>query len=336
MNWNDKVVLITGGTGSFGKKFTKILLAEKDPKKVIIFSRDELKQHEMRVAGYDDPRLRYFIGNVRDRDRLTRALHGVDIVVHAAALKQVPACEYNPMEAIKTNIQGTSNVIEAALDAGVEKVLALSTDKAVSPANLYGGTKLVAEKLVVQSNAYAAGTSTRYSCVRYGNVVGSRGSVVPLFLKQRASGKITITDERMTRFWLSLEQGVHFVINCIEQMEGGEVFVPKIPSTKVIDLARAIAPDAEIEIIGIRPGEKLHEDLLSVDEARHTVEVEDMYVVQPAGAFWFGYSWQDEGKSLPEGFAYTSANNTEWLDLEGIREYILPFEEAFMNGTLEG
>jgi len=336
MNWNDKVILITGGTGSFVKKFTKIVLAEKDPKKDIIFSRDELKQHEMRVAGYDDPRLRYFIGDVRDRDRLTRALHGVDIVVHAAALKQVPACEYNPMEAIKTNIQGTSNVIEAALDAGVEKVLALSTDKAVSPANLYGGTNLVAEKLVVQSNAYAAGTSTRYSCVRYGNVVGSRGSVVPLFLKQRASGKITITDERMTRFWLSLEQGVHFVINCIEQMEGGEVFVPKIPSTKVIDLARAIAPDAEIEIIGIRPGEKLHEDLLSVDEARHTVEVEDMYVVQPAGAFWFGYSWQDEGKSLPEGFAYTSANNTEWLDLEGIREYILPFAEAFMNGTLEG
>ncbi|MCG2786641.1 MAG: UDP-N-acetylglucosamine 4,6-dehydratase (inverting) [Anaerolineae bacterium] len=336
MDWTNKVILITGGTGSFGKKFTKILLAEKNPKKVIIFSRDELKQHEMRVAGYNDPRLRYFIGDVRDRERLVRAMHGVDIVVHAAALKQVPACEYNPMEAIKTNIIGTSNVIEAALDAGVGKVLALSTDKAVSPANLYGGTKLVAEKLVIQSNAYAAGTATRYSCVRYGNVVGSRGSIVPLFLKQRASGKITITDERMTRFWLSLEQGVHFVITCIEQMEGGEVFVPKIPSTKVVDLARAIAPEAQIEIIGIRPGEKLHEDLLSADEARHAIELEKMYVVQPAEATWFGYSWKDKGKPLSEGFSYTSDNNTEWLDVEGIKKYIAPFEADFVNGTLEG
>lgn len=336
MDWTNKVILITGGTGSFGKKFTKILLAEKNPKKVIIFSRDELKQHEMRVAGYDDPRLRYFIGDVRDRDRLVRAMHGVDIVVHAAALKQVPACEYNPMEAIKTNIIGTSNVIEAALDAGVAKVLALSTDKAVSPANLYGGTKLVAEKLVIQSNAYAAGTATRYACVRYGNVVGSRGSIVPLFLKQRANGKITVTDERMTRFWLSLEQGVHFVITCIEQMEGGEVFVPKIPSTKVVDLARAIAPKAQIEIIGIRPGEKLHEDLLSDDEARHAIELEGMYVIQPAEASWFGYSWKDKGTPLPEGFSYTSDNNTEWLDVEGIRKYIAPFEEAFAEGKLEG
>jgi UDP-N-acetylglucosamine 4,6-dehydratase len=335
MNWNDKAVLITGGTGSFGKKFTKILLAETDPKKVIIFSRDELKQHEMRLAGYTDPRLRYFIGDVRDRERLVRAMHAVDIVVHAAALKQVPACEYNPMEAIKTNINGTSNVIEAALDAGVARVLALSTDKAVSPANLYGGTKLVAEKLVIQSNNYAAGTSTRYSCVRYGNVVGSRGSVVPLFLKQRASGKITITDERMTRFWLSLEQGVHFVISCIEQMEGGEVFIPKIPSTKVIDLARAIAPDAEIEVIGIRPGEKLHEDLLSVDEARNAIERESMYVIKPPATLW-NRSQQYEGAPLPEGFSYTSASNTQWLDVEGIKKYIAPFEEAFANGRLEG
>ena len=336
MDWTNKTVLVTGGTGSFGKKFTKILLAEKNPKKIIIYSRDELKQHEMRVAGYNDPRLRYFIGDVRDRDRLLRAMYGVDIVVHAAALKQVPACEYNPMEAIKTNIIGTSNVVEAALDAGVQKVLALSTDKAVSPANLYGGTKLVAEKLVVQSNNYAAGRATRYSCVRYGNVVGSRGSVVPLFLKLRASGKITITDERMTRFWLSLEQGVQFVINCIEQMEGGEVFVPKIPSTTVVDLAKAIAPDAEIEIIGIRTGEKLHEDLLSVDEARHSVELDTMFVVQPVEASWFGYSWQGKGKTLPEGFSYTSDNNTEWLDLEGIKKFIAPFEEAYNNGTLEG
>jgi len=336
MDWTNKVILITGGTGSFGKKMTQTLLAEKNPKKVIIFSRDELKQHEMRVAGYTDPRLRYFIGDVRDRERLVRAMHGVDIVIHAAALKQVPACEYNPMEAIKTNILGSSNVIEAALDAGVGKVLALSTDKAVSPANLYGGTKLVAEKLFIQSNAYAAGTATRYACVRYGNVVGSRGSIVPLFLKLRASGKITVTDERMTRFWLSLEQGVHFVIHCIEQMEGGEVFVPKISSTKVIDLAKAIAPEAEIEIIGIRPGEKLHEDLLSVDEARHTIELESMFVIQPAEASWFGYSWKDKGQPLPEGFSYTSDSNADWLDVDGIKKYIAPFEQAFAAGTLEG
>ncbi len=336
MDWKNQVVLITGGTGSFGKKFTKILLEEKQPKKIIIFSRDELKQHEMRVAGYDHPSLRYFIGDVRDRERLVRAMHGVDIVVHAAALKQVPACEYNPMEAIKTNIMGTSNVVEAALDAGVKKVLALSTDKAVNPANLYGATKLAAEKLVIQSNAYAAGTATRYSCVRYGNVVGSRGSVVPLFLKQRASGKVTVTDERMTRFWLSLEEGVHFVINCIEQMEGGEVFVPKIPSTKVVDLARAIAPDAKIDIIGIRPGEKLHEALISEDEARTTVELDRMYVVQPAEALWFGYAWDKKGKRLSDGYHYASDNNTEWLDVEGIKKYIAPFEKLFAEGKLEG
>lgn len=335
MDWTNKSVLITGGTGSFGKKFTKILLAEKNPRKIIIFSRDELKQHEMRVAGYNDPRLRYFIGDARDRERLLRAMHGVDIVVHAAALKQVPACEYNPMEAVKTNILGTANVLEAALDAGVGKVLALSTDKAVSPANLYGGTKLVAEKLVIQSNNYAAGSATRYACVRYGNVVGSRGSVVPLFLTQRKSGKITITDERMTRFWLSLEQGVHFVITCIEQMEGGEVFVPKIPSTTVVDLARAIAPEAQIEIIGIRPGEKLHEDLLSEDEARNAVERNGMYIIKPPETLW-NRNQHYEGAPLPEGFSYTSDNNTEWLDVEGIRQYIAPFEEAFANGNLEG
>jgi UDP-N-acetylglucosamine 4,6-dehydratase len=329
MFWDKKVILVTGGTGSFGKKFIKILLEEYQPRKIIIFSRDELKQHEMRVAGYDYPSLRYFIGDVRDQERLRRAMHGVDIVVHAAALKQVPACEYNPMEAIKTNIMGTANVVEAALDAGVSKVLALSTDKAVNPANLYGATKLAAEKLVIQSNAYAGGTATRYSCVRYGNVVGSRGSVVPLFLKQRSSGKVTVTDERMTRFWLSLEQGVHFVIRCIEQMEGGEVFVPKIPSTKVVDLARAIAPDARLEIIGIRPGEKLHEVLISEDEARTTIELDTMYVVQPAEALWFGYAWNKKGRPLPDGYHFSSDNNTQWLDVEGIKKYIAPFEEAF-------
>ena len=229
MNWKNQVVLITGGTGSFGKKFVEIMLKDFQPKKIIIYSRDELKQYEMQASGFDHPSMRYFIGDVRDRERLLRAMQGVNVVVHAAALKQVPACEYNPMEAVKTNIMGTSNVIEAALDADVKKVMALSTDKAVNPVNLYGATKLAAEKLTVQSNAYAAGSATRYSCVRYGNVVGSRGSVVPVFLKQRESGKVTITDDRMTRFWLSLEQGVRFVISCMEQMEGGEVFVPRIP-----------------------------------------------------------------------------------------------------------
>jgi UDP-N-acetylglucosamine 4,6-dehydratase len=336
MDWKNQVVLVTGGTGSFGKKFIEILLRDCNPKKVIVFSRDELKQYEMQTKGFNQPNLRYFIGDVRDRDRLTRAMHGVDVVVHAAALKQVPACEYNPMEAIKTNIMGTSNVVEAALEAGVKKVLALSTDKAVNPVNLYGATKLAAEKLTVQSNAYAGGSATRFSCVRYGNVVGSRGSVVPLFLKQRANGKVTITDDRMTRFWLSLEQGVRFVIHCIEQMEGGEVFVPKIPSTKVTDLAHAIAPNAEIDIIGIRPGEKLHEVLISEDEARHTVELEKMFVVQPAEAIWFGYSWQERGKLLTDGFRYSSDNNTEWLDIEGIKAFIAPFEELYVQGKLEG
>ena len=313
MNWKDQVVLVTGGTGSFGKKFIKILLEEKQPKKVIVYSRDELKQHEMQVGGYNQENLRYFIGDIRDRERLLRALHGVDIVVHAAALKQVPACEYNPMEAIKTNIMGTANVVDASLDAGVKKVLMVSTDKAVSPANLYGATKLAGEKLTIQSNAYAGGAATRFSCVRYGNVVGSRGSIVPLFLKQRAGGKVTVTDDRMTRFWLSLEQGVRFVISCIEQMEGGEVFIPKIPSTKVVDLAKAIAPDAKIEIIGIRPGEKLHEVLISEDEARHTIELEKMFVVQPAEASWFGYSWKDKGTALKEGYYYSSDNNGNGL-----------------------
>jgi UDP-N-acetylglucosamine 4,6-dehydratase/5-epimerase len=336
MDWKNQVVLVTGGTGSFGKKFIKILQEEKQPKKIIVFSRDELKQHEMQVGGYNQENLRYFIGDIRDRERLVRALHGVDIVVHAAALKQVPACEYNPMEAIKTNIMGTANVVEAALDAGVKKVLTVSTDKAVSPANLYGATKLAAEKLTIQSNAYAGGSATRFACVRYGNVVGSRGSVVPLFLKQRSNGQVTITDDRMTRFWLSLEQGVRFVIHCIEEMEGGEVFIPKIPSTKVTDLAKAIAPDAKLNIIGIRPGEKLHEVLISEDEARNTVELDTMYVVQPAEAIWFGYSWQDKGKTLKEGFSYSSDNNTEWLDVEGIKKYIAPFEELFAQGKLEG
>jgi UDP-N-acetylglucosamine 4,6-dehydratase/5-epimerase len=331
MDWTDKVVMVTGGTGSFGKKFIKIMLSENNPEKVIVYSRDELKQHEMRVAGYDDPRLRYFIGDVRDEMRLRRAMHGVDIVVHAAALKQVPACEYNPLEAIKTNILGSSNVIEAALDAGVKKVLALSTDKAVNPINLYGTTKLAAEKLFVQSNAYAAGTATRFSCVRYGNVVGSRGSVIPIFIQQRKNGKLSITDERMTRFWLTLDQGVHFVIHCIENMIGGEVFVPKIPSTRICDLAKAIAPQSDLEVVGIRPGEKLHEVLIHEDEARSAIELEDMFVVLPS-ALEIGFAsqcrlaWAGKGRPLPDGFRYTSDMNPRWLSVEEIRELVAPFE----------
>jgi UDP-N-acetylglucosamine 4,6-dehydratase len=328
MDWADVVVLITGGTGSFGKKFIEIMLQEYTPGKLIVFSRDELKQHEMQVRGFEDLRLRYFIGDVRDPDRLRRAMHGVDIVVHAAALKQVPACEYNPMEAIKTNILGSGNVVEAALDAGVGKVMALSTDKAVNPINLYGATKLAAEKLLIQSNAYAGGTATRFSCVRYGNVAGSRGSVIPVFLRQKQTNKLTITDDRMTRFWLTLEQGVRFVIRCIEEMQGGEVFVPKIPSMKVVDLARAIAPEAQLEVIGIRPGEKLHEVLIHEDEARSTIELPDMFVVQPSAALWFGHAWEEKGKSLPEGFRYASDINPSWLTVDQIREIIPPAEEG--------
>ncbi len=326
MDWKEKIILVTGGTGSFGKQFIEIMLKEFHPAKLIVYSRDELKQHDMRVAGYDAPNLRYFIGDVRDQDRLLRAMQGVHIVIHAAALKQVPACEYNPMEAIKTNILGSSNVIDAALDAGVEKVVAISTDKAVNPINLYGATKLAAEKLFVQSNAYAGGSRTRMSCVRYGNVVGSRGSVVPLFILQRPTGRVSITDERMTRFWLTLEQGARFVIRCTEQMQGGEVFVPKIPSTRIIDLAKVIAPDAEHDVVGIRPGEKLHEVLINEDEARSTVELEDMFVVQPSSALWFGHYWQDKGRLLPEGFRYDSENNPDWLTLAQMKELIAPFE----------
>ena len=326
MDWTNQVVLVTGGTGSFGRKFVEIMLRDYQPAKMIIYSRDELKQHEMRISGFDHKDLRYFIGDVRDLNRLRRAMQGVDIVVHAAALKQVPACEYNPMEAIKTNILGSSNVIEAALDAGVGKVMALSTDKAVNPINLYGATKLAAEKLLVQSNSYAGGTATRYSCVRYGNVAGSRGSVIPVFLKQKHNKKLTITDERMTRFWITLDQGIAFVIRCIEQMQGGEVFVPKIPSMKIVDIARVIAPDAELNAIGIRPGEKLHEVLIHQDEARATIELEDMFVVQPSEALWFGHAWRDIGKPLPEGYRYASDSNSEWLTLDQIKEIVAPIE----------
>lgn len=319
MDWSSKTVLVTGGTGSFGQRFVATMLRRHPPRRLIVFSRDELKQHEMRVAGFDHPNLRFFIGDVRDRNRLRRAMQGVDIVVHAAALKQVPACEYNPIEAVATNIEGGRNVIEAALDAGATRVIALSTDKAVNPVNLYGATKLVAEKLFIQANAYRGTGPTALSCVRYGNVVGSRGSVIPLFLEQRKQGKLTVTDPRMTRFWITLHQGVDFVISCIERMQGGEVFVPKIPSMSIMDLAAAIAPDCEIEEIGIRPGEKVHEVLISEDEARQCIEFDDYFVIQPAHPWWKTLENWSEGVRPPAEFAYASNTNSEWLDADHLR-----------------
>ena len=314
-----KTILVTGGTGSFGRQFVSTVLADHKPAKLIVFSRDELKQHEMREAGFDDPAMRYFIGDVRDSGRMKRAMSGVDVVVHAAALKQVPACEYNPIEAIKTNVEGAMNVIDAAIDAGVQKVISLSTDKAVNPINLYGATKLCAEKLFVQSNSYSGLGGTAFSSVRYGNVVGSRGSVVPKFLQQRQEGNVTITDLRMTRFWITLEQGARFVIECLSVMSGGEVFVPKIPSTKVVDLARVLASECKITETGIRAGEKLHEVLVSDDEARHTVEMESMYVVLPEHPWWRG-DVHIEGKKLPDGFRFASDNDDKMLSDDEIRE----------------
>jgi UDP-N-acetylglucosamine 4,6-dehydratase/5-epimerase len=321
MDWSNFSVLVTGGTGSFGKKFIEVMLKEYHPRRLIVFSRDELKQHEMRVAGFEHPSLRYFIGDVRDVSRLRRALQGVDVVVHAAALKQVPACEYNPIEAIATNIEGSRNLVDATLDCGVKRVLALSTDKATAPINLYGATKLVAEKLFVQANAYRGMEGSRFACVRYGNVVGSRGSVVPLFLQQRLSGKLTITDKNMTRFWITLDQGVRFVISCIEQMHGGEVFIPKLPSMKVTDLAAALAPECEVDVIGIRPGEKLHELLISEDEARQSVEVADRYVIFPTHPWWSMGNWM-HGKNVAEGFSYASNTNEQWLTTKELLEMV--------------
>ncbi|PWT90409.1 MAG: UDP-N-acetylglucosamine 4,6-dehydratase (inverting) [Acidobacteria bacterium] len=321
MNWTDLTVLVTGGTGSFGKKFTEIMLQNYHPKKLIIFSRDELKQHEMQISGFQHASLRYFIGDVRDIDRLRRAMHGVDIVIHAAALKQVPACEYNPIEAVLTNVQGARNVIDAAIDTGVKKVVALSTDKAVNPINLYGATKLVAEKLFVHANAYSGTGPTRFSCVRYGNVVGSRGSVIPSFLEQRKNGVVKVTDSRMTRFWITLEEGVRFVVRCTERMLGGEVFVPKIPSMKIMDIVELLAPDCRVEFIGIRPGEKIHETLISEDEARHTFELDDSYLIQPTHPWW---EPEKLGKSerLPDGFKYCSNTNDLWLTPAQMRTII--------------
>jgi UDP-N-acetylglucosamine 4,6-dehydratase len=307
-----KTVLLTGGTGSFGKRFVEIALAKHSPKRIIVFSRDELKQHDMQLA-YRDPRLSFFIGDVRDKERLARAFKAdVDIVVHAAAMKQVPACEYNPFEAIKTNVLGAQNIIDAAIDCGVPRVLALSTDKAVNPVNLYGASKLAAEKLFVQGNAYAGGKGTSFACVRYGNVVGSRGSVIPLFQEQKRFGRVTLTDDRMTRFWLTLEQGVGFVLSALNRMQGGEVFVPRIPSMSMVDLAKTIAPGCEIVVTGIRPGEKLHEVLISSDEARHTLALDDMYVIEPEHPFWVRATPHD-GVPLPADYEFSSDKNDRWL-----------------------
>ncbi|KGR90091.1 flagellin modification protein FlmA [Ureibacillus massiliensis 4400831 = CIP 108448 = CCUG 49529] len=313
----NKTVLVTGGTGSFGKKFTKKAL-ELGAKKIIIFSRDELKQYEMKQE-FKDSRLRFFIGDVRDKERLVRAFDGVDYVIHAAAMKHVDACEYNPFEAVKTNIHGAQNVIEAAIDCKVEKVIALSTDKACSPVNLYGATKLASDKLFVAANSYVGDKPTRFAVVRYGNVVGSRGSVVPFFKKIKESGVLPVTDERMTRFWITLDHGVQFVLDNLERMHGGEVFVPKIPSMRVVDLAKAIGPECKIEFVGIRPGEKLHEAMIMEDDARHTVEFDTYYVIQPEFPFW-SKKFAEGGKVLPEGFVYASDNNTEWLTIEQLRE----------------
>lgn len=315
-----KSVLVTGGTGSFGRKFIRRVLDETGARRVIVFSRDELKQYEMNRDFDGDARLRFFIGDVRDRDRVYRALDGIDAVVHAAALKQVPAAEYNPFEAVKTNIMGAQNIIDACIDQGVQRVVALSTDKASSPVNLYGATKLVSDKLFVQGNSYAGGKRTRFAVVRYGNVVGSRGSVIPFFKSMAGSGVLPITDERMTRFWITLDQGVEFVLSSLERMVGGELFVPKIPSMRITELAKAMAPEARIEIVGIRPGEKLHEEMISVDDARRTIDAGDRYIIQPE----FGW-WTDEtvkGTPVPEGFAYTSDRNDNWLTSEQLKAMI--------------
>lgn len=322
MNWSKKTILLTGGTGSFGQKFTEIMLKKYKPAVIRIFSRDELKQWEMANKFNHDERLRFFIGDVRDKGRVERAMDGADIIVHAAALKQVPICEYNPFEAIKTNILGAQNIIEAAIDHNVERVMAISSDKAVNPVNLYGATKMCMEKLFIAANSYVGGNrQTKMSSARYGNVVGSRGSVIPLFKKQEKAGAITITDKRMTRFWITLEQSVAFVIKCMEIMQGGEVFVPKIPSMKVTDLAYAINSKCRVEYTGIRPGEKLHECLLTEDEARHALEYPDFFVIEPEHPWW-AVKTPKGGKQLGSNYKYTSDNNGKWLTNKELQNII--------------
>ncbi len=321
---DSKIILITGGTGSFGKKITEIILKEYELKAIRIFSRGELEQQKMReqFKGYkNSDKLRFFIGDVRDKNRLYRAMNGVNIVIHTAALKQVPTCEYNPIEAIKTNVDGAINIIDVAIDNNVEKAITISTDKAVYPVNLYGATKLVAEKLFTQGNVYKGEEGTKFSCVRYGNVMGSRGSVIPIFQKQKKEGIITITDIGMTRFWITLEQASRFVLDCIDSMQGGEIFIPKIPSMKIINLAEVIAPKTKIKITGIRPGEKIHEVLLTVEEARHTKEFDNYFVIEPEFHFWDRNNFISK-KDLPDGYRYSSDGNEWWLTIDELNRMI--------------
>jgi len=315
-------VLVTGGTGSFGRACVARILNDHDPARVVVYSRDELKQYEMRSELGDDDRVRYFLGDIRDGDRLRLAFRGVDYVIHAAALKQVDTAEYNPMEFVKTNVLGSENVIQASLDCGVHRVIALSTDKASSPINLYGATKLTADKLFVSSNHYAGAGMTRFGVVRYGNVMGSRGSVIPYFRKILAAGEpLPITDARMTRFFITLPQSVDFVLAALGDMHGGELFVPRIPSMRVVDLAEAMAPGADTVTIGIRPGEKLHEEMISSEESRRTVQQRDRYVVQPTLALWGNFT-EAPGSPVPEGFSYNSENNDQWLGVDDLRRLI--------------
>lgn len=321
--FNDSSILVTGGTGSFGHTFVPMLLEKFNPRRVIIFSRDEMKQWEMAKKFDGDHRVRFFIGDVRDKDRLYRALDGVDYVVHAAATKIVPTAEYNPFECIKTNINGAMNLIDACIDKGVKRVVALSTDKASSPVNLYGATKLASDKLFVSGNSYAGSHETRFSVVRYGNVMGSRGSVIPFFMSQKEKGVLPITDERMTRFMISLEDGVELVWHAFEDMEGGEIYVKKIPSMKVTDLARVIAPEARQEIVGIRPGEKLHEQMIGAEDAYYTYEYEEHFKILPAIHDWSSDTNRiKNGKKVPEGFIYSSDNNSEWMTAEDLRAWV--------------
>jgi UDP-N-acetylglucosamine 4,6-dehydratase/5-epimerase len=318
-----KSILVTGGTGSFGNTFVPMTLARFNPRRIIIFSRDEMKQWEMAKKYADEPRIRFFIGDVRDKDRLYRALDGVDYVVHAAATKIVPTAEYNPFECVKTNINGAMNLIDACIDHGVKRVVALSTDKASSPINLYGATKLASDKLFVAGNSYAGGHQTRFAVVRYGNVMGSRGSVIPFFLSIKDRGVLPITDERMTRFMISLEQGVELVWHAFDDMEGGEIYVKKIPSMKMVDLARAVAPEARLENIGIRPGEKLHEQMIGTEDAYYTYEYADHFKILPAIHQWDSCENRiKDGKKVPAGFSYTSDNNPDWMSIDELRAWI--------------
>ena len=329
---SDKAVLVTGGTGSFGQHFVRTVLASHRPRRLIIFSRDEVKQHEMVQDFTPEERevLRFFIGDVRDHDRLEMAMREVDIVIHAAALKQIPAAEYNPFECIKTNVHGAENVVQAAIRTGVKQVVALSTDKAASPINLYGASKLASDKIFVAANNLSGSVGTRFSVVRYGNVLGSRGSVVPFFQKLIAEGAKTlpITDLRMTRFLVTLDQGVAFVLSCFSMMRGGEIFIPKIPSMKMVDMATALAPDLSHEVVGIRPGEKLHEVMITEDDAVTTVELSDRYVIEPAIHLWDGESSVSDGsKPVAEGFRYASNTNEDWLDADALRELMTHMEQ---------